>query len=655
MGAANEHPGGSSEPEITALTHDAVEHFRAGRPSEAMATIERGLTLNPDHFGLLNNKGLCAMRLGDSAAAEAAYRRALAIQPNFPEGWNNLGNLLAATQRPGDAEAAYRSAIAIRPDYSNARFNLARVLIFQRRWPESEGILLDLIRHTSSPHGACAALAAARIGQGKYEEAEDACRRALSLHQDNVDALCNLGLAVAKLHRPDEAFAAYAKVLETHPDNPNALLNRANLLLECRRIEEAEADYAHALRVGGDSASLRFGLGNLRWHQARLAEAESHFREAIRLDPGFPMAWNNLGGVLHAMQRHADAEHAFRRELARDGRNRDARWNLALMLLALGRYEEGWQAYEVRLGPGDIAGNSKVFLVETSAISTAHAMPDLWRGDDLGGKRVLAWSEGGFGDEIQFVRYLPLLRSKGVRHLTLACKPETKALFEHQGFADQVICKEDWQSRMADEFDGWCPLMSLPLRFGTRLDSIPASLPYLKANPELVARWKPRLGAPGLRVGLVWGGNPRHENDPARSLPGLATLAPLWSVPDIRFVSLQKGEGENEALDSLPDRPLLHLGTDIADFADTAAIVGQLDLVISVDTSSAHLAAASGTATWVLLPKTGTDWRWLLDREDSPWYPGVARLFRQDSAGDWEGVVSRLVAALQEWRQDRSR
>ena len=652
MHANVQHPDCTAATNPSALIPVAVGLIRDGHFAEAMATIDQGLRQEPDHFGLLNNKGLCAMRLGDPVTAEAAYRKALAIRPDFPEAWNNLGNLLAATGRPADAEAAYRKAMAARPGYAGAQLNLAQMLFGQRRLGESEDLLTDLVAYAPTFANAFAALAAVRLEQGRPDAAEDACRKALALQADHVDALGNLGLALANLGRLAEAEAACDAALALQPGHATALLNRAEVLGRMQRPADAEAAYVRARESGVHSAAPDFGLGNLCWRGKRLAEAEAHFREAIARDPDFPMAWNNLGGVLWETRRPAEAEAAYRRELARDSRNREARWNLALLLLAQGRYAEGWQAYEVRLGDVGESRHADVKLVEPSPVPTTYRLPRLWRGESIEGKRMLAWSEGGYGDEIQFVRYLPLLRQMGVRQLALACKQELKPLFERQGFADRVFAKNEWRAPMADEYDFWCPLLSLPLRFETTLESIPAALPYLHADPERVEKWRPRLAAPGLCVGLVWRGNPAHENDAARSLPGLATLAPLWSVPGIRFVSLQKGAGEHEAQTPPGDQPLLHLGGEITDFADTAAIASLLDLVISVDTSSAHLAAATGTPTWILLPEIGTDWRWLTGRDDSPWYPGVVRLFRQAPGADWQNVIELARQALLNLRKN---
>jgi hypothetical protein len=216
-----------------------------------------------------------------------------------------------------------------------------------------------------------------------------------------------------------------------------------------------------------------------------------------------------------------------------------------------------------------------------------------------------------------------------------------------------VISVGQWHPEMSSEFDFWCYPLSLPLIFGTTLDNLPATIPYLRAEPERVLRWAAKVPQATLRVGLAWKGSSTHKNDGNRSLPSLAILAPLWSVPGIAFVSLQKGAGEDEASLAAAHQPLTHLGSAIADFADSAAILSQLDLLICVDTAVAQLAGALGTPCWVLLPDYGTDWRWLEDRNDSPWYPEVMRLFRQSADGDWAGVIARVVEALHEWAMAR--
>ena len=245
---------------------------------------------------------------------------------------------------------------------------------------------------------------------------------------------------------------------------------------------------------------------------------------------------------------------------------------------------------------------------------------------------------------IQFCRYLPVLKAKGAAHVALICHPPLKPLFATLDSVDEIIGFDE--PLPATHYDFWTAPLSLPYHCATRLGTIPATLPYLQADPERIARWQPLLPPGGLRVGLVWKGSRGFENDPDRSLPSLDVLAPLGEVPGVRFVSLQKGAGEDEAAQPPRELPLVDLGSRLADFADTAAVVAGLDLVISVDTAVAHLAGALAKPCWLLLPDYKADWRWLADRGDSPWYPGVMRLFRQARAGDWSSVVTQLRDSL---------
>ncbi|HTZ00289.1 MAG TPA: glycosyltransferase family 9 protein, partial [Rhodocyclaceae bacterium] len=330
----------------------------------------------------------------------------------------------------------------------------------------------------------------------------------------------------------------------------------------------------------------------------------------------------------------AEARACWQRALAIRPGHVESRINLAFLLLMEGRYAEGWRYHEARCEPR---------VVDERMTSEVPDLPfPRWQGEPLAGKSLLIWPEQGLGDCIQFVRYAALLKGRGIGQLTLLCDPALAPLVATAAGVDSVITsRADVRSH-----DHWCFPMSLPLHFGTTIESIPAELPYLHAPPERLERWRGRLPAAGYRVGLVWRGNPGHRNDANRSLPSLATLAPLWSVPGVSFVSLQKGRGEDEARSSPAGRALLPLGQDIGDLADTAAIVAQLDLVITVDTAVAHVAGALGKPCWIMLPRLLVDWRWLLDRDDSPWYPGAVRLFRQLVEGDWGPVVARVAAAL---------
>ena len=294
--------------------------------------------------------------------------------------------------------------------------------------------------------------------------------------------------------------------------------------------------------------------------------------------------------------------------------------------------EEGWECLESR---------------DWYAGLQARLSCPRWNGEPLAGRSLLVGYEAGHGDVIQFCRYIPMLKATGAGRITLLCHPGLQRLMTTLPGVDEVLSLDaPWP---ATQWDLWTPMLSLPRHLGTRIDNVPATTPYLSANEDDMQRWSESLGElKSHRVGLVWRGNPRFENDGERSLPSLSMLAPLWRVPGIQFISLQKGEGEKEAARAPKAQPLLALGGAVTDFADTAAIIEQLDLVISVDTAVAHLAGALGKSCWLLLPDYMTDWRWLRERSDSPWYPQM-RLFRQEEDGRWEPVIRQVAQTLQSW------
>lgn len=429
-----------------------------------------------------------------------------------------------------------------------------------------------------------------------------------------------------------DAEQAFREALRLSPSIAEIHANLAFVLERTGRPAEAEICYRRALTLDPAQVQAHLNFGALLNGQRRFAEGEAIYRKALMLAPENPALWSNLGVLLANGKRETEAEQCYRTAMALDPDYGKAPFNLAYLLLRQGRYEEGWQRFEAR-----------------DWYRPLEKLLDLprWRGEDLNGKALLIGVEAGHGDMIQFCRYAPLLKARGATHVGVLCHPALQTLFGTLDGVDEAIALNTESEPR--HWDCWTPPMSLPYLFGTRLDSIPAALPYLSATPEKLHRWASELPPvdDALRVGLVWKGNPRFENDAERSLPSLDLLAPLGDIPGVRYVSLQKGAGEDEA--KLPPAPLAltELGSRLTDFADTAAIVSQLDLVISVDSAVAHLAGALGKRCWVLLPDYLTDWRWLAEREDSPWYPGVVRLFRQGRGGGWPPVIGRLKAALQ--------
>lgn len=415
------------------------------------------------------------------------------------------------------------------------------------------------------------------------------------------------------------------------------------LVLEATgRDDEAEHHHRAALALAPEAVPVLCHLADLRSRRGDEIEARSLYEQAIALAPDSAMAHSNLG-VLHFDSDRLDAAEAqFRTALALNPQMASARLNLGQALLCRGEFTEGWAAHEVRYR-ADVPG-----ALPALPVLARQAVP-VWQGEPLAGRSLLVWPEQGFGDQIQFCRYLAWLKSLGPRRLTLVVSAPLLPLMQRLAGPDEVLTLEAGAAALPDH-DFWVPLLSLPHRAGTVLHTIPAAVPYLSADAALVAAWAPRLPPrqAGLRIGLVWRGQAQHANDADRSLARLALLAPLWLVPGVTFISLQKRAGEDDACSPPPGQPLLALGGDIQDFDDTAALLSQLDLLITVDTAPAHLAGAMNLPCWVLLPARRCDWRWLRGRDDSPWYPSL-RLFRQPARGDWVTPVARVGEALAEW------
>ena len=418
-------------------------------------------------------------------------------------------------------------------------------------------------------------------------------------------------------------------------DFGQALANLASLRKQNGAVEDAEKFYRWAVALLPDNHEIHLNLSLLLKERRRFAEAEAVCLQTLRLVPDSPAAWTNLGLMLACMKREDEAEQCYRTAIGLDEGYSKAHFNLSYVLLRRGCFEEGWRCLERRSSHG--------FLDN-------HFTFPRWRGEALYGKSLIIGFEGGQGDMIQFCRYASVLKAMGAARISVTCHPGLRTLFETLSGADEVLSFPE--EVPASGWDFWTLPLSLPYYCQTRLHNIPAPIPYLKADPAKVAKWSPLLPPSGFRIGLVWKGNPKFENDEDRSLPSLDVLAPLGAVSGVHFVSLQKGQGEQEAQRPPAGLRLLPLGSALRDFADTAAIMTCLDLVISVDTAAAHLAGALGKPCWVLLSDHSTDWRWLTERTDSPWYPKGMRLFRQLPGGSWSRVIAAVLEALESCKKE---
>lgn len=406
----------------------------------------------------------------------------------------------------------------------------------------------------------------------------------------------------------------------------------ATAALELKLYKKAEEYWKETLRLRPSWTSAAFNLGVILAEQNRLKEAIICYELAIAYNPNHAEAQCNLGNIYAEFGRLEESDVCFRRAIAAKPELVNVINNLSFTLLVRGKFEEGWALREVRYDPRLKGRNSEkppVFFPQ-------------WRGEPLAGKSIVVWDEQGFGDVIQFARYVKILKQRGAEKITFVCRKPLKNLFETLANVDRVAALDNGET--LEPHDYWTFPLSIPLFHKTTLETIPREIKYLSAPEPSRQKWQDRIPKSGFKIGLVWKGSVGHGKDRDRSIEHLEMLRPLWTVPGVTFISLQKGQGEDEALSPPDGMPLLHLGSDISDFSDTAAILDQLDLLISVDTAIVHLAGAMGKPVWVFVPYL-PDWRWMLEREDSPWYPSV-RLFREQKRQDWPPVIERIRSEL---------
>jgi Tfp pilus assembly protein PilF len=532
-------------------------------------------------------------RGGMVAQAGELYRQMLDIQPRHFDALHLLGVVRHQQGRNAEALELIGAALAIEPRNASALANQALVL--------SE--------------------------LGRHAEAIAAYDRALVIEPRNAATLSNRATSLKELGRHADALASCDRALAIQPDSADAVNNRGMVLHALERFDEAVACFDKALALEPAHARGHNNRGAALHPLNRFDEAVASFDRAIALRPADANAFYNRGRSLKEMRRLDEAIASFRRAIAIDPNYTAAHWDEALLLLLRGDFAAGWPAYEWRFKDKEVGLPPRDF-----------AQPQ-WRGDaPLHGRTILLHAEQGFGDTIQFVRYAPMVAARGAK-VVLEVQRPLHALLDGMAGVSTTVCRGD----ALPEFDLHCPLPSLPLAFATTLDSMPAQVPYLSAPAERIAAWQARLPSGAPRVGLAWSGNPRHKNDRDRSV-AFASLAPLIAGSGMNFVSLQKDPRETDTHALRQCANVVHVAAELHDFADTAAVISLLDLVITVDTSVAHLAGALGKPVWILLPTT-VDWRWLLDREDSPWYP-TARLFRQIRIGDWGAVIARVGVEL---------
>jgi tetratricopeptide (TPR) repeat protein len=544
-------------------------------------------------LGRTIEEGVNLQRQGRLAEAEKVYARILKTLPDQFETLQLMAELKMARGKPGEAFRHMAAAVAARPASADAHLHLGHVLRALKR----------------------------------DADALASFDTALALAPGHVDALGYRGDVLLALRRPAEALDCFERILAASPEHAEARAERGVALAALGRHVEALGDFDAAVAAAAPNPIVSYNRGLALAAIGRSAEAVDAYDRTLALIPNHVGAWSSRGVSLQALNRHADAIASFDRALALAPDFADAHFNKSLALLAIGDYAAGQTEYEWR------------WKRSGSGTARQNFGRPMWLGESpIKGKTILLHAEQGLGDTIQLARYASLLARAGA-DVVLEVHPGLEPLLARLDGCRAVIARGE--PRPA--FDVHCPLGSLPLALKTAPSTVPADIPYLAADPERVSRWRARLAAfGGPRVALVWAGNAAHANDRNRSLP-LATLAGLWAAAGPRIVSLQRDLRPGDA-EVLARSPVLHLGDELADFDDTAAVLALCDVVIAVDTSVAHLAGALGRPLWVLLPFSA-DWRWTAYGESSPWYP-AARLYRQPQPGDWHSVVARVLGDI---------
>lgn len=616
-----------------------------------MPTIDEALTLAVNQH-----------RAGHLAEAERIYREVLAVQPNNPQAWYLLGVIANQIGRPEVAVSCLEQALRVQPEFAEAHCDLATAL-------GGLGQATAAIEHYQTatrlkPGYAEAHFNLANVLQreGRIEEAIAAYRRAIELKPDFTDGYHNLGLVLYEQGQSREAIACLRRVVELDPQSAEPHYRLATWLKEQSDFAGALVEYRRALELKPKYVEACTDLGVALHEQGHLDEALECQRQALAWNPDSWETHNNLGAIYQDQDRLEEALRHFERALELKPGLPETLVNVAIIHKWLGQLEQAWSAYQraldarpdyavahvgiakLRLIRGDFDSGFRQFewRWKTGQLPPRDFSQPMWEGQPLHtGVTILLHCEQGFGDAIQFVRFAEIVKnSHPEAKVVLECAKSLLPLFGTLRGVDQLVARGD----SLPAFDVHAPLLSLPRILGTRVETIPRNVPYLVADDGLVEIWRESLQTiEGFRIGINWHGREGHSLSQRRDLP-LDQLASLAQIPNVRLISLQKGAAQTE----LASHCILHLGDDVdtrhGSFMDTAAVIKNADLVITSDTSIAHLAGALGVRVWVALP-FAPDWRWLLDRSKSPWYPTM-RLFRQKSPGDWQGVMREITVAL---------
>jgi tetratricopeptide (TPR) repeat protein len=656
-----------------ALVDRGVQHAEASQLEEAVSLFRRALRYEPDLPEAYNNLGNALRGLGRLDEAIANLERAISLAPDYPEARHNLGIVLARLRRHEEAISQFQEAIDRQPDFALAWTSLGLSQAELRRHADAEASFRRALEIEPRNPRVLNNLGNVLSDQGRRSDAVAELRRAIDIDPRCVDAHNNLGNALRELGQHDEAIASFERAIAIRPEFPEAHNNLGIAWAGKGDYERAVACYREALRIWPEYPAAHNNLGIALGHQKQFADSIASYRRALELKPDYAEAYNNLGIALSQDGEHEEAVSCFRRALELKPEYAEAFSNLGITLTELGQLDEALASYNEALRlkpnyPDAYMNRALAFLVRGDFERGWHEYESRWKckdfkprnfkkpqwkGEPLEGRRILLHAEQGFGDTFQFVRYARLVKEERGGTVIVWCPKPLVPLVSQCPYVEEVTIEGD----KLPDFDCHLPLLSLPNIFGTTLDAVPRDTPYLFAKPELVEKWRDELSyIDAFKIGINWQGNPRYRGDRHRSIP-LEQFAPLASIPGVRLISLQKGLGTEQIAKASEKLSLTELGAHRDEragaFMDTAAILMNLDLVISSDTSLVHLAGGLGVPVWLALP-WAADWRWLLNRDDSPWYPTM-RLFRQHELGKWEEVFDRMAAEVWELVKQKPR
>ncbi|WP_198017209.1 tetratricopeptide repeat protein [Methylocapsa acidiphila] len=625
-----------------AAVNQAIDFLSAGRSSDAIARLRSLNAARETRYVQSNVIGLIYLSATENAEALAWFDRALQLNPHYPEAHSNRGCALQQLDRDGEALASYEEALRLGLAPPELFYNRGNLLREAGRLDEAIASYDSALKlNPAYPEALCAGGRILR-DLGHPQSALEFFDEALRLKPHLIDALIDRGNALQDLDRPEDAIRSYDLALAREPNHPDLLNNRGAALHLAGRLQEADADFTRALRLKPQFPQALSNHGNLLLTQQRPTEALASFDNALALKPRYAEAFCGRALALQHIGRFGEALESYDRALDCDPSAAHFKNNKAALLLLQGDFAQGWDLYEWRWISGQTPKHELKLPIRE------------WRGESLSGRSIMVFDEQGNGDAIQFARFFKILADREA-NVVFFCRNRLHRLFRRLETPVRLI--DDLAE--GERFDFQIALCSLPRTLDVTLSSVPTTPRYLTPEPELIQKWAARISGRGFKVGVCWRGNPAIKADPSRSIP-LAHFATLAEIPGARLISLQK-LSDQALIDEISAAPWLEnpgfdfdAGPDA--FIDAAALMQSLDLIVTCDTSIAHLAGALGRPVWVMLKQTA-DWRWLRDRDDSPWYPSM-RLFRQSRLGDWSETFGRAAQALRtevEGQSDRIR